>query len=1737
MMRINIETLRRALRSPFQRRVALASGLVMGGAVGLVALESQSDSLPLPTKAACCTSALSVGEAKVSPPDGADKDFFEVKGTPAAVMFLVGNNESMQDYPQYLPEVYDTSAPPPPPAKNPGDLGGDGVSGHMLRTGCTDPKLVEAMSWFKKDSTEPTLNGKNVYDTEGLNSPFFDPTKFYHSRGRRIGWQVKEAPYSLTVSFKQLDPTSDIETACWQVLGWENVYSGSAVLNECKACLTSVGWWRGPIVSAKTTGTMNSPSRGWYEPPLPAEANRKWILKGGALNLRPPKFVITRKVIKDIISSKQPVRVGLATFGKDHGWYDPPEILARLHPNCSKAAPDFELTDSDTATLKTAINNLEYRHDERAIGEALFGLGGYFSSTKRQTAFNTWESWFKQSINPGYGWPGCCNGGTEDNPNTGQEGFAYGSAKDEWLKEPQVYNGVWLPGQPWEPWDANEKLVCSECQVNSVIVIADGAPKYDNTVPITKMMEILTKNKARHVTDGSLVQFNSLNPKTSPDVGGINYCDQFPIPGDPEGKLYPKTVCDYGYESWNWPTGLGVGNKNFMDDVAFFLANTDLREDMPGKQTIRTFTIGFGERRDAAGKLIEDTGVMLQSIALAGNGKFFRADNTDDLKGRINEVLGEIRQLSTSFATANIASVQTGGQSSVYVPRFVPRMGRPYEGHLFRFFFFSEFAQGCDVAKKKDGKIPFDLNEDGDCEDSFYVDKPTKLKGLVPQASDFSINNIVQENTDGIWVKVTTATKLEDGRVEKGSAAIPFWDLGETLGARKAAAKCDLSNPLGATSGRCIFTVVDRNNDGKFTEADNPPVEFHTDNKALLKPALLAGGDDFCAPLLNSIGEDASSTTLTDAQRDQCVQVLINHVRGLDYAGKELTGTGSVFKYKERPCADDKTGKKSCKLADIFHSTPVTVEPPVEPFLCNLGLSSQCVSTLYDDFSSSVSSEALCGAGGGGKSCYARTPLEKDTDSSGAEYRYGSYDRYRKERQKRERIVLVGSNAGMLHAIHVGSALPDSADENGNGKPDWQEKGVLDDLHDIGTGQEMWAFIPPDLTAKLSLQLGASRNHHYFVDGTAMVRDIWADGVNKADGKKQWDEFRTVAVVGERSGGDRYTALDVTDPRLMLEAVRNPSGGHKPFRWMFPNACDPESLSVGQSWSNFAPKPPPIGPVRIKSTDASNARGWDERWVAVLNGGYSPDLSRGRGVYMVDAWTGNKVWSAEARPGAGGSDYQTVLNQMMPVVAAPALIDVGEAKGVQRDLDGFFDTMIVGDMGGQVWTFRMHEPGVIDSGTGTVNNWFGARSLEVQRQDGSAFGSPNAFEKAPFFHMASTVLQPDTGWLRSFLGTGDRQHMRAMPSTGCSPQNLVACLRLKCNVDETFVSKVNGQERTTEIKYVAGVLQVNKETWKSDSAVEACSNTSRTLTNLTISCPNATSPGSGSYPVGSSDKTSFSAGTSCSVKSGVWSCTSSTLPSFKSDLKLNTEEQWTVGGNSYFGFHAYGGAKRTFKDAISAVAFDKTRVTDKQGVMCEGINCSLVDVTIPKELYKTFKDAAGVEQRYLSAADLPKLKSAGSESAGWFMTYDNKATERTASGSTVLAGVVFWSSFAPADGAGAAACSLSGPGDMSYAWQADAITGLPDQAAGFRLDLGAGGTGWIRGRGRPTTAPPGEPAPIVALSKTGGIRYEVALSAPGMAVETEKLGSQKNVTPDISWLEVPRNLHECRHENSEACSE
>jgi type IV pilus assembly protein PilY1 len=497
----------------------------------LLALEGRSGSVPTPDKAACCSSALSIGDSMMSPAVGGDKDFFEVPSSPPSAIFLVGNNESMLDFPQMLPEAftpgyYTVPASPGPQEKR----GQDGEFGYWMNTGCDDPALVSAMGWFDKSSTDVNKNGSVVYDADADfgPTPFFEVDKFYHARGRRLAWEVEDFPASLSAATSSLSPTGFAQSACYQVTNWKTSdgWYDSDVMNECEKCLNTKGWWRGPLITANTSSDFNDddfpPTRKQsitgQEPP-PPEAYRKWIVNGRILNLRPPKFAVARKVLKDVINIAPNVRMGVATFGKDHGWFDPPEILAKLRPSCDKSFPAINEAALNRPELRTAVNNVQFRNYERSIGEALFGLGGYFSS---QRVDGKWKGWFDQPISPpDLYWPGCCyfgpggKTGTDDNVDTGQPGNTYAAASDEWLKAPKTVGTTYLPGQPFEDYDYNQRSVCFGCQVNSVIVLTDGAPKYDNSVPITKMMDLLVAKGARH-PDGTALKWSPMDPKNNP---------------------------------------------------------------------------------------------------------------------------------------------------------------------------------------------------------------------------------------------------------------------------------------------------------------------------------------------------------------------------------------------------------------------------------------------------------------------------------------------------------------------------------------------------------------------------------------------------------------------------------------------------------------------------------------------------------------------------------------------------------------------------------------------------------------------------------------------------------------------------------------------------------------------------------------------------------------------------------------------------------------------------------------------------------------------------------------------------------------------------------------------------------------------------------------------------------------------------------------------------------------------
>lgn len=98
-----------------------------------------------------------------------------------------------------------------------------------------------------------------------------------------------------------------------------------------------------------------------------------------------------------------------------------------------------------------------------------------------------------------------------------------------------------------------------------------------------------------------------------------------------------------------------------MDDIAYYLANTDLRDDLEGDQTVSTYVVGY--HLDAP--LLEDT-------AENGRGLYYSARNANELRYSIEWALQDIiRRISAGSAVA-VVSTERGYDDRLFRGKFMP---------------------------------------------------------------------------------------------------------------------------------------------------------------------------------------------------------------------------------------------------------------------------------------------------------------------------------------------------------------------------------------------------------------------------------------------------------------------------------------------------------------------------------------------------------------------------------------------------------------------------------------------------------------------------------------------------------------------------------------------------------------------------------------------------------------------------------------------------------------------------------------------------------------------------------------------------------------------------------------------------------------------------------------------------------------------------------------------------------
>jgi type IV pilus assembly protein PilY1 len=1231
-------------------------------------------------------------------------------------------------------------------------------------------------------------------------------------------------------------------------------------------------------------------------------------------------------------------------------------------------------------------------------------------------------------------------------------GLYYHSTTLPWFDKTWGARTPWATGQA-PGSNANSYAICFACQASSVILVTDGTP--------TRAVEACSGATAPLPVGAS-----ALAQATAGTYAG-----------DTTTGVHPScTTGSGGPSASDCPTcGAFTGTNDYLNNlsrVAWYLHNFDLRQNSEvtrdcqsngGRQNIDLYTLNFGNGADV------QADQLLSNAAKVGGGIYASAANADEMRAALATMLVTINTRSTSFSVATLSTLQSEAGHSVIVPRFDPAKAAFWRGHLFRFELYSEFVNGCTPGGKGD------LDCDGTCGGVFLQD---------------SRGNFIQEDGTGAFkvnepnVPSCNESKCGTCGIAGGADATPWWDAGGVLASRGWAT-------------RKVYTAVDTNGDGRIDANDQTVLIDTSDATArLLLPYLNLAGSTACSNLAAAIGAAGDPVTaaaiLADPTLMLCAKEHLRYLLGADvFNGMNrsspqyppLSAGGTVDR--------DLLLDRDWKLGDIFHSSPVVVDAPSpsDGVLCPRGLARQCITSLWT----------------------TPTPNDISTVPTLA----NAYDGFSKNALyvRRRKVILVGANDGMLHAFNGGKWIPNQDDPLTAGIDESQPpfNGFYERAN---SGDELWAFVPPDQLAKVPLLAGGS--HYIFVDGTPMVRDVWVDGTanalhsaTTADDKKQPWEFHTVAVMPERRGGVHHFALDITDASYQASE----SGFAPPrFLWIYPQPTDPKILQAGETYSDFLPTPPPIGPVRLKAdtttgtpitsvtpstTDSTGATvPYHERWVAFLAGGFDPQYLRGQGVHMVDVWTGKELLDFSL-PTSGAavpaSDPRWQLK--FPVPATVSMVMWGKAaKNVAADPNqGFFDTATFGDAGGQLWVLRFNDPGVLDPTTGKATNWFGARAFQM-----GGVGAPTMCTAEPFFYIAANVAITNDGTLRTLAGTGDRYNLIDTNGGQCGPDNIRACQQMGCRVTEVATGNRVTAGSAGDRQAALSATACGGPAWTEPDIASSstCGPTGRV--NVVIdSCPGATTA-----------TTTKNIQLGCTGDARGYGCT---VPVSTPASNLSVQNAITQ-INKFFSVRIFEltGKRGLFSTLAGAADYDSARLTDSSLVQLDGA------VATPTTL-------------------------ADQTSAGWVLNFDhatsvtvngvaytvNQVDERVSSTAAVAGNCVYWNTTQPTTAAASATkCDVSVCKQTNrrvhYLYGADVTTGAP---CGL---FDASGNA-IRSVAAVALVPPAAPQYTVFVNQKGQVQVGMTAVNTEIGAKNTSAGAALDPATILESVEVPRRLHDCRH--------
>ena len=363
------------------------------------------------------------------------------------------------------------------------------------------------------------------------------------------------------------------------------------------------------------------------------------------------------------------------------------------------------------------------------------------------------------------------------------------------------------------------------------------------------------------------------------------------------------------------------------------------------------------------------------------------------------------------------------------------------------------------------------------------------------------------------------------------------------------------------------------------------------------------------------------------------------------------------------------------------------------------------------------------------------------------------YTAFVNTKKSRRAQVYIGGNDGMLHAF------------------------------DAATGIEEFAFIPTAVFSNLNrlTDLKYSETHHFFVDGTPEVADIY-DGQN----------WRTILVGTLRAGGKGIFALDITDPddiKLLWELDQN-------------SAVFKDKVKPGYSFSK-----PTI------------ARLHNGRWAVVTGNGYENGDDSGKAaLYIIDAVTG-------------------ALTKDLPVQSTKATHNgLSTPKLVDYDGDGVADYAYAGDLHGNLWRFDLLGVDAKENREKTAGSIYGDKTgntdkFKVSYNKKPMFTAEFNNNRQAITAPPSIVRHPDRLSYLVVFGTGKYYEDGDKGGDVSIPQSMYAIWDEKTKAQDTsvvslnvsrsdlqqqkFEDQVTGENKIVGVEREARVLSKNNVDWQS----------------------------------------------------------------------------------------------------------------------------------------------------------------------------------------------------------------------------------------------------------------------------------------------------------------------------------